>query len=104
MQQGLGSECLACNRKAAFVTDPDTAEVLCCKCGLVLNDIIITPIQQEYGSFRSVKESNNTIITLPSSLARHDMGVSTLIAKTDKDAHGNWLDKSICDSMDRLRK
>ena len=104
MQQGLGSECPACNRKSAFVTDPDTAEVLCCKCGLVLNDRIITPIQQEYGSFRCVKESNNTIITLPSSLARHDMGVSTLIAKTNKDAHGKGLDKSISDSMDRLRR
>lgn len=51
-----------------------------------------------------MKESNKTIITLPSSLARHDRGVSTLIAKTNKDAHGNGLDKSICDSMDRLRK
>lgn len=104
MQQGLGSECPACNRKATFVTDHDTAEVLCCKCGLVLNDRIITPIQQEYVSFRRVKESNNTIITLPSSLARHDMGVSTLIAKANKDAHGNGLDKSISDTMDRLRK
>jgi transcription initiation factor TFIIB len=104
MQEGSGNVCPACNKKAAFVTDPDTAEVLCCKCGLVITDKIITPTQQEYGSFNSAKGSDNTIITLPSSLARHDVGVSTLIAKTNKDAHGNGLDKSICGSMDRLRK
>ena len=40
---------------------------------------------------------------MPSSLARHDMGLSTIIGRTDRDATGNRIDSSLKSTIDRLR-
>jgi transcription initiation factor TFIIB len=39
----------------------------------------------------------------PSSLARHDMGLATMIGKEDRDASGQKIDSSINSTMQRLR-
>src|SRR5215212_5343780 len=39
----------------------------------------------------------------PRSLARHDMGLSTVIGRTDKDASGRMLDGAMRSTMGRLR-
>ncbi|HEX5976153.1 MAG TPA: transcription initiation factor IIB, partial [Nitrososphaeraceae archaeon] len=40
---------------------------------------------------------------LPTSLARHDMGLSTIIGRADRDATGNRIDASVRFRIDRLR-
>jgi transcription initiation factor TFIIB len=40
---------------------------------------------------------------MPTSLARHDMGLSTIIGRTDKDYTGNRIATSIKSTIDRLR-
>lgn len=40
---------------------------------------------------------------MPASLARHDMGLSTIIGRTDKDYTGNRIATSIKSTIDRLR-
>ena len=40
---------------------------------------------------------------MPTSLARHDMGLSTIIGRTDKDYTGNRIASSIKSTIDRLR-
>ncbi len=40
---------------------------------------------------------------VPSSLARHDMGLSTVIGRADRDASGRLLDASMRSTMNRLR-
>jgi transcription initiation factor TFIIB len=40
---------------------------------------------------------------MPISLARHDMGLSTIIGKTDRDYTGNRIATSIKPTIDRLR-
>jgi transcription initiation factor TFIIB len=40
---------------------------------------------------------------MPTSLARHDMGLSTIIGRTDRDYTGNAIDTSIKSTIDRLR-
>jgi transcription initiation factor TFIIB len=39
----------------------------------------------------------------PTSLARYDMGLATIIAKTDRDAKGQKMDGAIASAMNRLR-
>ena len=39
----------------------------------------------------------------PSSLARHDMGLFTVIGRTDRDASGGKLDPKVRSTMQRLR-
>lgn len=51
-----------------------------------------------------MEENNNRTRTgIPSSLARHDMGLSTVIGRQDKDASGRKLDVSMRNTMGRLR-
>jgi transcription initiation factor TFIIB len=40
---------------------------------------------------------------MPTSLARHDMGLSTIIGRTNRDYTGNAIDTSIKSTIDRLR-
>ena len=40
---------------------------------------------------------------MSTSLAGHDMGLSTIIGRTDKDASGKRIDAAMCFTMDRLR-
>jgi len=40
---------------------------------------------------------------MPTSLARHDMGLSTIIGRTDRDATGNRIDSSLKSTIERLR-
>ena len=40
---------------------------------------------------------------MPTSLARHDMGLSTIIGRTDRDYTGNRIATSIKSTIDRLR-
>ena len=39
----------------------------------------------------------------PSSLARHDMGLSTIIGKENRDARGQLIDTAMCSKIERLR-
>ena len=51
------------------------------------------------------RNNNNSRIRTgsPLSLARHDMGLSTIIGRTDKDASGHKIDTEIRSTMERLR-
>ncbi len=40
----------------------------------------------------------------PTSLARHDMGLATIIGRSDRDSSGQKIDPSIHSTMQRLRK
>ena len=40
---------------------------------------------------------------LDQSLARHDMGLSTIIGRTDRDANGNKIDVAMRTRMSRLK-
>ncbi|HZI72374.1 MAG TPA: transcription initiation factor IIB, partial [Nitrososphaeraceae archaeon] len=52
----------------------------------------------------SLEEANGRIITgLPTSLARHDMGLATVIGKHDRDANGHSLAPIMRSRMQRLR-
>jgi transcription initiation factor TFIIB len=85
-----------------MVTDPESGEVICRNCGMVMFDKI-QESRPEWRAFTADDANDRSRTGTPSSLARHDMGLSTVIGRADKDASGNRIDISMRSTMDRLR-
>ena len=97
--------CSIC-RSNQIVTDNESGEIICSKCGQVISD----KIQQTGPEWRNFESSpsdrSNDIrgrIGMSTSLARHDMGLSTIIGRTDRDASGQKIDTAMRSKMERLR-
>jgi transcription initiation factor TFIIB len=84
------------------ITDPESAEIVCSKCGMVISDKI-QETRQKSSTFLNNEAKDRTRIGMPTSLARSDMGLSTVIARTDKDASGYEIEPSMLSTMHRLR-
>ena len=84
-----------------MVTDQNTGELCCSKCGLVLTDKI-ADTGAEWRSF-SNDEGNRARTGDGTSLMMHDMGLSTIIGTANKDATGKPLSASVKSSIERLR-
>ena len=87
-----------------IITDPESGELICSNCGLVLSPEKVQETRAEWHYSDSDSANDNRIRTgMPTSLARHDMGLSTIIGRTDKDYTGNRIASSIKPTIDRLR-
>ena len=84
-----------------MVTDQNTGELCCSKCGLVVTDKI-ADTGAEWRSF-SNDEGNKARTGAGTSLTMHDMGLSTVIGAANKDATGKPLSTSMKSSIERLR-
>ena len=94
-----GPKCPYCGDK--IVTDQNTGELFCGKCGLVITDKIVD-MGAEWRSFTN-DGSNRSRTGAGSSLTMHDMGLSTVIGAANKDATGKPLSASVKSSIERLR-
>jgi transcription initiation factor TFIIB len=83
------------------VTDLESGEIICGNCGRVSPDIAIES-RAERRTFASENNSRQRVGS-PSSLAFHDMGLSTIIGKVNKDSAGHNFDASMNYRMQRLR-
>ena len=91
------------NDNRNIINDPESGEIICGICGLVLSIEKSQEIRPEWRNFNT-EQSNDRIRTgMPTSLARHDMGLSTIIGRTNRDYTGNAIDTSIKSTIDRLR-
>lgn len=92
--------CCICN-SGRQVTDLESGEIVCNNCGLVSPE---KPVESraEWRTFDSEINSRQRVGS-PSSLAFHDMGLSTIIGKANKDSAGRNLDASMNYRMQRLR-
>ena len=93
-----------------LITDTESDEIICSKCGQVISGNNIQEINnlpEWRTSFRDRANNNNRGSSrgtgTPTSLARHDMGLSTIIGRADKDASGRILDSAMHSKMERLR-
>src|SRR5919201_6698591 len=90
-----------------IITDNESGELICSKCGQVISDKIQEegPEWRNFGLSSAAGESNDTRIRvgMSTSLARHDMGLSTIIGRTDRDASGQKIDGPMLSTMERLR-
>lgn len=85
------------------VTDPDTGELIRKETGEVISDNALSQ-EKEWRSFDSEEDKNRARVGVPTSLAFHDMGLSTTIGKEITDASGNLIDAETRTRMGRLRK
>ncbi len=95
-----GLRCPACGNKR-IVTDDNTGEMLCGRCGIVVTDKIIDT-GAEWRSFSS-DDASRTRVGAGSSLKMHDMGLSTIIGVANKDSTGKPLSASVKTTIERLR-
>lgn len=93
--------CSIC-QKDEMITDLESGEIICSRCGLVVSDKT-QETRAEWRAFNQEESNNRTRTGIPTSLARHDMGLSTVIGKSDKDASGRGLDAAMRATMERLR-
>ena len=88
--------------RGPLVTDNDTGEILCSRCGQVLIEKIDS-VGPESHSFDLEQFTDKSRTGSKSSLAIHDMGLATSIGSQDKDASGNSLSGYMKNTFNRLR-
>ena len=89
------------------ITDPESGEIICSNCGMVISQTEDNT-RPEWRSFGSeggggAEGYGRSRTGMPTSLARHDKGLTTIIGRTDRDASGNKIDASIRSKMERLK-
>ena len=94
--------CSICKKDKTIITDLDSGEIVCSKCGQVISDKI-QDSRQEWRDFGISEAKDRRRTGIPTSLARHDMGLYTMIGRGRKDARGQVLDVSMRSTMGRLR-
>jgi len=102
-------KCSVCSSKgvksAIVITDPESGEIICSNCGMVISQNTEDNTRPEWRSFGSEGGggNNRSRTGMPTTLARHDKGLTTIIGRTDRDASGNKIDASIRSKMERLK-
>jgi transcription initiation factor TFIIB len=106
MSYKLASEqadvCALCN-STSIVFDSETSEAICSSCGMVVKDNIesMGPEWRSY-SGEDIETKNRT--GMPSSLAFHDMGLSTFISYSNVDANGVAISAEQRSKVQRMRR
>lgn len=95
------SSCPKCG-STELVSDLQNGEMICSKCGLVVNENIIS-MGPEWRAFTMSEKDSRTRTGLGMSLTLYDKGLSTVF-KGDRDANGNRLNDKTKRRMDRLRR
>jgi transcription initiation factor TFIIB len=96
--------CSMCKRNDKIVTDLESAEIICGNCGMVISDKVEDASHLERHIFSGGHIDDTRARTgAPTSLARHDIGLATVIGRDNRDASGQKIDPSISCAMQRLR-
>ena len=96
--------CSICKRSDKIVTDPESGEIICSNCGMVMSDKAEDVSHLDRHIFSGGQTHETRARTgAPTSLAYHDMGLATIVGKGDRDATGTKIDPSIRSTMQRLR-
>src|SRR5918911_3585519 len=85
--------CSIC-KSGQTITDPESGEIICRNCGLVLSDKV-QESRAEWRAFTSEEASSRSRTGIPSSLALPNNGLSPVIRKTEKDGRGHMFDVGI---------
>lgn len=94
--------CPLCSKPTNIITDQESGELICTACGTV----IIDQHQQENSGWVNTdsEEVNFRSRTgAPTSLAKYDRGLSTVIGKINRDASGRQIDMSMRTRIGRWR-
>ncbi|MFZ0223266.1 MAG: TFIIB-type zinc ribbon-containing protein, partial [Candidatus Nitrosopolaris sp.] len=93
--------CHTCNDSKATIFDAETNETVCSSCGIVLRDKVEgSPDLRKY-SQEDIESRSRT--GMPTSLAFHDMGLSTFISYSNVDANGVRINSEQVNKVKRMR-
>ena len=97
--------CSICDRNDKVITDTESGEIICGNCGMVISDKVEDASHVEQHMFTQGGQLDETTARTgaPTSLARHDMGLATMVGKEDRDASGAKIDPSNNYAIQRLR-
>ncbi|PWU81232.1 MAG: transcription initiation factor IIB, partial [Candidatus Nitrosopolaris wilkensis] len=96
--------CSSC-KSNKVITDHESGELICSDCGLVISDNIQESRVDDCACFTTDARCDKSRKTgLSNSLARHDMGLSTIIGRPNRDASGHILDAAMRSRIMRLRR
>ena len=93
--------CARCGQ-GKLVTDNESGEMCCSKCGFVITEKL-QESGPEWRSFTQDEHGDRARAGAPTSLTMHDMGLATIINPTNKDASGRPLAASMKSTIERLR-
>src|SRR5579864_879785 len=100
LQRAL-DKCPRCGR-GPMVLDSESGELVCSNCGFVVKEKI-EDTGPEWRSSSKDEGKDESRAGLPTSIASHDMGLSTMIGSTNRDSTGRPLSGSMRTTVDRLR-
>src|SRR5919197_1231878 len=92
-----------CPKDQNIITDIESGEIICGNCGMVILEKTQDDTHQDWRAFTLDEAYNRARTGSPISLARHDMGLSTIIGKDNRDAKGHTLDTAMRYTIERLR-
>jgi len=96
----INERCKRCG-KSRIVSDAETGELFCEVCGFVMSEYI-EDSGHEWRSFNE-ESANNARTGTRISLARHDMGLNTVINQADRDVSGKSLSSYMKATIKRIR-
>jgi transcription initiation factor TFIIB len=85
------------------IIDPESGEIICSNCGIVISDKVQDMSRPEWRAFSAEEVNDRRRTGAPTSLARYDRGLYTIIGRTDKDGAGHKLDASTYSTIKSLR-
>lgn len=98
-------KCSVCNDSAqSIITDPESGEIICSNCGIIILDKLEDYIHEERRAFTMEEAENRSRTGAPTSLAIYDRGLSTTISKVNRDAYGKMLDVAALPQVKKLRR
>ncbi|MRN39422.1 MAG: hypothetical protein FIO02_00035 [Nitrosopumilales archaeon] len=93
--------CGLCNSNA-ILFDSETNETVCSKCGVVLQENAES-LGGEWGIYSGDDIQSKSRTGMPTSLAFHDMGLSTFISYSNVDANGGVISPEQMAKIQRMR-
>jgi transcription initiation factor TFIIB len=102
-QINIGNEiCSLCDSKA-LVFDAETSETVCSSCGMVVHDNTES-MGPEWRVHSGGDIESKSRTGMPTSLAFHDMGLSTFISYSNVDANGAAISPEQMSKVQRMRR
>ncbi len=98
----VSDRCPQCGKRT-LVEDVHTGELSCGNCGYVVSERAVDQ-GPEWRSFSDEKGGNQSRVGAPISITYRDMGLSTMIGRSNTDASGRSLASPMRSTIDRLRK
>ena len=94
--------CSLCNKHTDIITDQESGEIVCISCGSVITDKAQEAMSERI-AFNADGINLKTRTGAPTSLAKYDRGLSTVIGRINRDASGQQIDTAMRSRIGRWR-